>query len=620
MRPVEFLYGIWSRVCKPGDYIFLSVKEPRWQDYHFKFDNTLKGRVRDFLRQNDPSKKDIYFCPLPFSEPQRIIKNVKPVNILWADIDDGNAKKFLPNVLWESSPGRQQAIWFIDRTMPGEDAADINRALTYYLGADKGGWDLTQVLRIPGTFNHKYKSLPKVKLKRWDKKTIPLTTLTKVIRYKNDPIKIDETLESASILKKHKVPRKVLEILDSEPIKGERSDTIWYLENKLHEAGLSPEETIQVIKDSPWNKYRGRNDEDVRIRSELGKIVEKKIVRRKQVEDDFKLETFSQVMSNIKSSPGWQIPGFWMKRSHGIIAGEPKSFKSTLAMDMSLSVATGKPFLGRYPIESQGKVLYIQNENTHWIMKDRFEKMVLNKGLQGKVKIIRDGIRVTWPEDIPFFMLNQQSFMLDDEDHQDYLENLIQKIRPELIVFDPLYLMFDGEISSAQDLFPILQWLLHIKNEYNCGVIVVHHYNKSGEGKRGGQRMLGSTTLHGWVESAWYITSTTSDEDGKGEVIVEREFRGAGIHNKLQIEIAMGDIGNSDYSIEVSEYSPESGKVASPGKVDKDIKELLESKDGITEDFIQKNTGLKVNLVRECIDRLIHLKFCYRDKGKVYLK
>jgi hypothetical protein len=39
------------------------------------------------------------------------------------------------------------------------------------------------------------------------------------------------------------------------------------------------------------------------------------------------------------------IKDFWMRGSHGIIAGEPKSFKSTLAMDMLTSVAADKPFL-----------------------------------------------------------------------------------------------------------------------------------------------------------------------------------------------------------------------------------------------------------------------------------
>src|SRR3546814_13518964 len=54
---------------------------------------------------------------------------------------------------------------------------ELNRRLTYHVGADHGGWDLTQVLRFPGTKNYKYRSQPKVRTmwkdgKEWTKKKI----------------------------------------------------------------------------------------------------------------------------------------------------------------------------------------------------------------------------------------------------------------------------------------------------------------------------------------------------------------------------------------------------------------------------------------------------------------
>ena len=36
--------------------------------------------------------------------------------------------------------------------------------MTYTLGADKSGWDLTQVLRVPGTRNYKYPGGPTVEV------------------------------------------------------------------------------------------------------------------------------------------------------------------------------------------------------------------------------------------------------------------------------------------------------------------------------------------------------------------------------------------------------------------------------------------------------------------------
>lgn len=626
MQSLDFLQKVWGRVCEKGDYVFLSVKSPRWKDFAFRYDSQIKGKVRDWLRQHNPKEIDVYFCPLPFSKPERLAKYVKPVNILWSDVDDGNPKKLRPTVLWESSPGRHHALWFIKDRMHPEDAAELNRSLTYYLGADKGGWDLSQVLRVPGTYNHKYKSKPQVKLVHWDKKELSVAKVANKVRHRVTKTVVENMDGDAEeILSQYRLSSRVLNLLNSEAEEGRRSDVLWYLENKLSDAGMSPEEVIAVIKASDWNKYAGRHDEDHRLKSEMSKVVEKRMdkpVPKKFDPEGIRIESFSDVMSNLQSSPGWQVPGFWMRRSHGIVAGEPKSFKSTLVMDMALSIASGTKFLGKYEVDETGPVLYIQNENAHWIMKDRFEKMLVNKGLVGKIHRSKDSLTVEWPPEIPFYMINQQNFMLSDEKQQEFLEDTIKKLKPELIVLDPLYLMFDGDIASAQDLFPILQFLLYLKNEYKCGICVIHHYNKSGEGKRGGQRMLGSTTLHGWVESAWYLSSYPQDEDEEAEVTMEREFRGAGLHHKLDIRVAMGEMGVPDYSVQVMDHQPKDSapKKAKAETIVNDVLTVISSRDGVAEGYIKANTGYNDSQVRETIDMLIQKGECYRRAGKVYLR
>lgn len=629
MQEVNFLYKMWGRVCEPGDYVFLSIKSSKWKDSYFQFNSSIKGKIRDWLRQNNPKELDVYFCPLPFSKPERLAKYVKPVNILWSDVDDGDPKKLRPTVLWESSPGRHHALWFIDRKMNAEDASLLNRSLTYHLGADKGGWDLSQVLRIPGTYNHKYKSKPQVKLLHWDEKELNAKMIARKVKHRIEQVELTPDTDSTEILNRYSISTKVLNLLHSEAEEGRRSDVLWFLENKLSDAGLSPEEIIAVIKDSDWNKFAGRHDEDHRLKNDVSRVIEKKMDERERQPkkkvtkiSEMRIETFAEVMSNLQSSPGWQVQGFWMKRSHGIVAGEPKSFKSTLVMDMAMSIASGEPFLGKYAIDQQGPVLYIQNENAHWIMKDRFEKMLVNKGLVGKIHRSKDRLQVEWPPEIPFYMINQKNYMINNPEHQAFLEETIARMRPELIVLDPLYLMFDGDIASAQDLFPVLQWLLYIKNEYKCGVLVIHHYNKSGESKRGGQRMLGSTTLHGWVESAWYLQAMPNDGDSEAEVTMEREFRGAGLHQKLDLKITMGDRGVAEYNVEVIDhvYSDGPGKRAGPDTIINDIKSIVGSRNGVSEAYIEKNTGYNNKQVRESLDVMIGQNLCYRNAGKVFMR
>jgi len=62
------------------------------------------------------------------------------------------AISWVPTIAIESSPGRYVGIWLTDEPA----SKQLNRRLTYAIGADRGGWDLTQVLRVPGTISHKY--------------------------------------------------------------------------------------------------------------------------------------------------------------------------------------------------------------------------------------------------------------------------------------------------------------------------------------------------------------------------------------------------------------------------------------------------------------------------------
>ena len=124
------------------------------------------------------------------------------------------------------------------------------------------------------------------------------------------------------------------------------------------------------------------------------------------------------------------------------------------------------------------------------------------------------------------------------------LMSFVEKIRPKLLILDPLYLMFEGDINSAKELSPVLQFLLSVRDTYGCSIMVIHHWNKNGSSSRGGQRMLGSATLHGWTDSSLFLSR---DE---GDVVLEREFRGASSGGKLVLQV---DADEVRYRVRVGE-------------------------------------------------------------------
>ncbi len=108
--------------------------------------------------------KDLYFCPLLFSTKIRSKDQALPCNRLWADLDDCDPKCLgefgepKPNIIVKTSPGRWQAYWLLDKFYDANILEGYNKRIcrAYKLqGADQGGWDATQLLRLP-TMNFKY--------------------------------------------------------------------------------------------------------------------------------------------------------------------------------------------------------------------------------------------------------------------------------------------------------------------------------------------------------------------------------------------------------------------------------------------------------------------------------
>lgn len=634
MDSVKFLISIWSKQARPGEYVFLCTRKidgdnVEWKDHPILYRGRthLKEDLKRFFKQYDSKKYDIYFAPLAFSKPRRAKEAAVRSIFLWQDLDYADPKKFpnkqelFPSIYWQSSPGRYHALWKLDKVYDLDEVTNLNRDLAYYVGADKGGWDKTQVLRVPGTHNLKYEDKPVVKLMKSNGKTYQLKTLRKLVPEKkelttNITVSYLEEGDPQEILNRYsgKIPAKTLKLLLQQEVEvGKRSDVLWMLEHQLYEAGLTPEEIFTLVKHSAWNKYRGRKDENERLAKEIEKTINdflsKSIEKPKELVlegSPLKIETFGQVMANINSYPGWLVEGFWARRSHGIVAGEPKSFKSTFTLDLAVSVASGEPFLGKYPVLEPGPVIIVQNENADWIIKDKMEKLIYNRGLAGKVEYVNKRVlKVEFPKEIPLYMINQQGYSLDNPEHQQVMEALIKEIRPVLVIFDPLYLMFDGDINSAKDLNPVLNWMLKLKNEYKTGVMVIHHYNKGSGGNthwRGGQRMLGSTTLHGWIESAWYLQVMEPDESqavqvdqiskAPASVIMTREFRNAGHYPKIELKLRMGEFGDPTYEVTAEVYSEEGEGKSKRLNVDQVAVEIIRAIKTIKENRIISWTEL----------------------------
>jgi AAA domain len=88
--------------------------------------------------------------------------------------------------------------------------------------------------------------------------------------------------------------------------------------------------------------------------------------------------------STETTSPRWLVKGLLPETGVGILAGQWGSFKTTAALDLSVSVMTGTAFAGQYRVKRKGAVLYFAVEGAG-TLKSRLEAIARHRGAPDKL-------------------------------------------------------------------------------------------------------------------------------------------------------------------------------------------------------------------------------------------
>lgn len=254
-------------------YISIAYLEQNKRDMRtswFKYPEQVPEMLASIVN-NSKTLCHAYFCPQLFAAPTKREKsNVSVCTTVWADLDtcDPALLNVEPTVVIQSSPGRFQALWVMDRITEPNVAEDISRRIAYFhsnQGADKSGWDLSQLLRIPYTGNYKYGDLnnaPIVGIVTANRKVyrrsdfdrypeIPATEFAK----EDQPELIDDN--PAEILQKYRTTLNPMAFgLYNDPPESEWSEKLWKLLQLCVEAGLSRQQAFTVANSAACNKFK----------------------------------------------------------------------------------------------------------------------------------------------------------------------------------------------------------------------------------------------------------------------------------------------------------------------------------------------------------------------------
>jgi hypothetical protein len=123
-------------------------------------------RAEELCRRLSDEGREVYQCAHLLTARRRVKARAASLTACYVDADGAKptANTPRPTAVVISSPGREQYWWRLSRPVEPEKGEDLNRRLAYAMAADLSGWDLTQLLRVPGTRNRKYPDAPVVEL------------------------------------------------------------------------------------------------------------------------------------------------------------------------------------------------------------------------------------------------------------------------------------------------------------------------------------------------------------------------------------------------------------------------------------------------------------------------
>ena len=215
----------------------------------------------------------------------------------------------------------------------------------------------------------------------------------------------------------------------------------------------------------------------------------------------------------------WLVQDWLPEATIGFVVAPPGSYKTWLTFDMAVSVATGTPFLGKYPIQRTGPVLLIQQEDFHGDIAQRLA-IILQSRLDLRAEVMEeDQFEVKVPPEIPIYIHPDRNLRFADQVVMDALELRIRELRPALVILDPLYsaaMTDDYMTKSAEQMLR----LKIIRDRYGCSFLVAHHTTKYADSMER-SRLWGSQFLNALLETGWQVKRS----ENNNSIIIRRHFK-----------------------------------------------------------------------------------------------
>lgn len=197
--------------------------------------------------------------------------------------------------------------------------------------------------------------------------------------------------------------------------------------------------------------------------------------------EKLKIQSISSLLIKQFPESKWLVEKLIPESSLVLMSAAPASFKTWLALEISLCVADGKPLFDVFPA-IKGNVLICDEESGERMLQDRFKKL---------------GVKTAenpWSEK-QIFYLSRIGRQVDDNYIKELMKECSQN-KIKLVIFDSLVRFHNARENDASEMAKVLN-LFKTLNDNGIATLVLHHNRKSGinGSGSGGEMMRGSSDI-----------------------------------------------------------------------------------------------------------------------------
>jgi RecA/RadA recombinase len=191
----------------------------------------------------------------------------------------------------------------------------------------------------------------------------------------------------------------------------------------------------------------------------------------------------------------WLVEGMIKQQSLVMFGGMPSGGKTYLAVELMLSVASGKPFLGQYQVK-QGHAVFIACEGRDSVLR---RVGAWNHMKNGGVDV--DSAYISSREMV---VTAPETADISIEQYVNALEG--GDIHPKVIFIDTMnYSLGSSKENDANDMTNYFRRITNgLINRFGCVVVLLHHTSKDGVDIRG------SSTIRGALDALFLVSRDTA--------------------------------------------------------------------------------------------------------------